>query len=159
MLGFLRRKSSKPSELLRIPGKEFGAAVGAAMNALRELEDIAKYAKARLRKREEVITQTDLESLLAKLVEAKERIEFEKERDITKAEHKPDTEWDGFGYNQIVTPTLRMGNAPKEIIDLTLAAADHGAKSAELLYKLVIAEMDVAVARYYVTMNSHLVTS
>jgi hypothetical protein len=35
---------------------------------------------------------------------------------------------------------------------------ENGAKSAKLLYELIVAEMDVAVARFYVTLNTGIVT-
>ena len=52
-----------------------------------------------------------------------------------------------------------MANSPQAIIDLTLAAADNGAKRPKLLYELMVAEIDVAVARYCVTMNTGLLTT
>jgi hypothetical protein len=58
----------------------------------------------------------------------------------------------------MVAPTIQMANSPQAIIELTLTAADNGAKSAELLYKLMVAEIDVALARFYVSLNANLVT-
>ncbi|TGP24884.1 MULTISPECIES: hypothetical protein [unclassified Mesorhizobium] len=156
MFGFLRRKPPPEApQFVRVPGREFSAAVGAAMHALTELQEASRYAKARLSKREPIV-QADLEDLLHKLAEAKERIECDRQKVATEAGDEADTLWDRAGYDQIVAPTLRMGNSPQEIVDLTLTAADNGAKSAKLLYELVIAEMEVAIARHFVTMNSHL---
>jgi hypothetical protein len=132
--------------------------VGGAMAAMRELPDLATHAKSRLREHDQPIVQTDLEELLRMLADAKQRIDAEMESDVTKSTDTGDTEWDKAGYNVLVAPTIQMANSPQAIIDLTLAAADNGAKSAKLLYELIVAEMDVAVARFYVTLNTGLIT-
>ena len=51
-----------------------------------------------------------------------------------------------------------MANSHEAIINIALAAAENGAKSAQLLHELMLAEMDVAVARFYVTLNTGLKT-
>src|SRR5215216_402236 len=76
------------------------------------------------------------------------------EADVAKSTESGDSEWEDAAYNAVVLPTIQMANSPQAIIDLTLAAAHNGAKSAKLQYDLMVAEMDVAVARYYVTMNT-----
>jgi hypothetical protein len=63
------------------------------------------------------------------------------------------------GYGGIVVPTLGMANYPKAIVDSVLLAVNNGARSAELVYKLMIAEMDVAAARWNVMMNAGLQTA
>ena len=50
-----------------------------------------------------------------------------------------------------------MANSPQAIVDLTLAAENNGARDMKLLYELTVAEMDVAVARFNVTLNSGLI--
>ncbi|WP_245339482.1 hypothetical protein [Rhizobium sp. CIAT894] len=92
------------------------------------------------------------------LSDAMRRIDSEMEDEIAKSDDQGDTEWNKDGYDLLVAPTFRMANSPQEIIDLTLRAADGGAKSARLVYQLVIAEMDVAVARYFVTLNTGINT-
>jgi phosphotransacetylase len=129
------------------------------MAAMRELPDIAMHAKSRLYERDRPIVQADLEELLRMLAEAKQRIDAEMQSDIAKSANTDDTEWDKAGYNVLVAPTIQMANSPQAIIDLTLAAANNGAKSAKLLYELMVAEMDVAVARFYVTLNTGLLTN
>ena len=44
-------------------------------------------------------------------------------------------------------------NSPQAIVDLTLAAENNGARDMKLLYELTVAEMDVAVARFNVTLS------
>ncbi|MBY5902610.1 hypothetical protein HFO88_19980 [Rhizobium leguminosarum] len=160
MLGFLRRKAEPdPStEILRIPSKKFNAAVGAAMAAIHELEKIATRAKSRMRDQKRPIEQGDLEEVLRMLSDAQRRINSEVEDEIAKSDDQGDTEWNKDGFDLLVAPTFRMANSPQEIIDLALKAADGGAKSARLLYQLLVAEMDVAVARHYVTLNTGIRT-
>ncbi|RFB89190.1 hypothetical protein B5K08_19715 [Rhizobium leguminosarum bv. trifolii] len=160
MFGFLRRKAEPdPSpKILRVPSKEFNAAMGAAMAANHELEEIARRAKSRMRDQKRPIEQGDLEEVLRMLSDAKRRIDCEVEDETAKSDDESDTEWNKDGYDLLVAPIFRMANSPQEIIDLTLRAADGGAKSARLVYQLIIAEMDVAVARYYVTLNTGINT-
>jgi hypothetical protein len=66
------------------------------------------------------------------------------------------TEWDQSSHAVLVAPTFQMAHSPKAIVDFTLAAINNGAKSADLVYKMMVAEMDAAVARYMVTMNAGL---
>jgi hypothetical protein len=47
-----------------------------------------------------------------------------------------------------------MAKSPQAIVDLTLAASNNGAKNMKLLYELVVAEMDLAVARFNVIVGS-----
>src|SRR5262249_38640637 len=104
------------------------------------------------------IEQFDLEDLLGMLAEVKERIDAEMASDIAKSTLTGDTEWDQTSYDVLVVPTIQMASSPQAIIDIALSAADNGAKSPKLLYELIVAEMDVAVARYYVTMNTGILT-
>jgi hypothetical protein len=159
MFSFLRRKAEpKAPEVVRIPRKRFDALMGGAMAAMREFADLTAYAKSRLREHDRSIAQADLEELLRMLADAKQRIDAEIDSGIAKPIDTSDTEWDKAGYNVLVAPTIQMANSPQAIIDLVLAAADNGAKSAKLLYELMVAEMDVAVARFYVTLNTGLAT-
>jgi hypothetical protein len=76
------------------------------------------------------------------------------EADVAKSADAGDTEWDRRSYNLFAVPTSRMANSPQAIVDRTLAASDNGAKDVKLLYELTVAEMDVRVARFNVTLNS-----
>ena len=76
------------------------------------------------------------------------------EADVAKSADTGDTEWDRRSYNLFAVPTSRMANSPQAIVDLTLAAENNGARDMKLLYELTVAEMDVAVARFNVTLNS-----
>jgi hypothetical protein len=40
-----------------------------------------------------------------------------------------------------------------EIADFTISAIEHGATNPELVYKMMVAEMDAAVARYTVAIQ------
>lgn len=157
MFSFLRAKQQTKASHV-IPRGNFDATVGGAMAALQELPRISEHAKARLRK-SDPITQTDLEELLRMLAEAKRRIDTTMQTDLAKWTETGETEWDQNSYEILVVPTINMANSPQAIIDLTLAAADSGAKTPKLLYELMVAEIDVAVARYYVTMNTGLLTA
>ena len=55
--------------------------MGGAMAAMRELPDLARHAKSRLRERDRPIAQADLEELLRMLADAKQRIDAEMESD------------------------------------------------------------------------------
>jgi len=46
-----------------------------------------------------------------------------------------------------------MANSLQAIVDGTLAASNNGAKDVKLLYELTVSEMDVAVARFNVTLS------
>ncbi|MGD0024035.1 MAG: hypothetical protein ABSC37_05300 [Xanthobacteraceae bacterium] len=72
---------------------------------------------------------------------------------VTDSKEVGDAEWDQAGYALLVAPSVAMSNSPKAIVDLTAAALGNGANKADLLYGLVVAEMDAAVARYYVAAN------
>ena len=142
----------KGPELRRIPRKQFDAAMGGAKTVMRELSEFAEQAKSRLRE-DRPIVQDDLLELLRKLVATQKRIDAEMEADVAKSADTGDTEWDRRRYNLLAVPTSRMANSPQAIVDLTLAASNDGAKDVKLLYELTVAEMDVAVARFNVTLS------
>jgi hypothetical protein len=142
-----------PETVRRIPRKQFDAVMGGAKAVMRELTEFANQAKSRLRE-DRPIKQDDLLELLRKLVAAQKRIDAEMEADVAKSADAGDTEWDRRSYNLFAVPTSRMANSPQAIVDRTLAASDNGAKDVKLLYELTVAEMDVRVARFNVTLNS-----
>jgi hypothetical protein len=146
-----------PETVRRIPRKQFDAVMGGAKAAMRELTEFAKRAESRLSD-DRPIVQDDLLELLRKLVDAQKRIDAEMEANIAKSADTGDTEWDRRSYNLFAVPTSRMANSPQAIADGTLAASNNGAKDVKLLYELTVAEMDVAVARFNVTLNSGLIT-
>ena len=141
-----------PEAVRHIPRKQFDAVMGGAKAAMRELTEFAEQAKSRLRE-ERPIKQDDLLELLRKLVAVQERIDAEMESDVAKSADTGDTEWDRRGYNLFAAPTSRMANSPQAIVDGTLRASNDGAKDLKLLYELTVAEMDVAVARFNVTLS------
>jgi hypothetical protein len=149
-----RRKAEPkaPQEVRRIPRKQFDAVMGGAKAAMRELTEFAEQAKSRLRE-DRPIKQDDLLELLRKLVAAQKRIDAEMESDVAKSTDTGDTEWDRRSYNLFAVPTSRMANSPQAIVDVTLKASNDGAKDVKLLYELTVAEMDVAVARFNVTLS------
>lgn len=141
-----------PETVRRIPRKQFDAAMGGAKTVMRELSEFAEQAKSRLRE-DRPIVQDDLLELLRKLVATQKRIDAEMEADVAKSADTGDTEWDRRRYNLLAVPISRMANSPQAIVDLTLAASNDGAKDVKLLYELTVAEMDVAVARFNVTLS------
>ena len=158
MFSFLSPKAEPKAELKapetvrRIPRKQFEAIMGGAKAAMRELLEFAKQAKSRLRD-ERPIMQDELAELLRMLIAAQKRIDAEMESDIAKSADSSDTEWDRRSYNLFAMPTSQMADSPQAIVDFTLAASNNGAKDAKLLYDLVVAEMDVAIARFNVTLS------
>ena len=146
-----------PETVRRIPRKQFDAMMSGAMAAMRELQEFAKQAKSRLHD-ERPIMQDELAELLRRLVDAQKQISAEMESDIAKSADTGDTEWDRRSYNLFAVPTSQMANSLQAIVDLTLAASNNGAKNAKLLYELTVAEMDIAIARFNVTLTSGLIT-
>ena len=142
-----------PETVRRIPRKQFDAVMGGAKAVMRELTKFAEQAKSRLRE-DRPIKQDDLLELLRKLVAAQKRIDAEMEADVANSADTGDTKWDRRSYNLFAVPTSRMANSPQAIVDLTLAAENNGARDMKLLYELTVAEMDVRVARFNVTLNS-----
>jgi hypothetical protein len=140
-----------PETVRRIPRKQFDAVMGGAKAVMRELSEFAEQAK-RLRD-DRPIVQDDLLELLQKLIATQKRINAEMEADVAKSADTSDTEWDRRSYNLFAVPTSRMANSPQAIVDITLAASNNGAKDFKLLYELTVAEMDVAVARFNVTLS------
>ena len=118
---------------------------------MRELSEFAEQAK-RLRDDRPIVPE-DLLELLRKLIATQKRINAEMEADIAKSADTSDTEWDRRRYNLFAVPTSRMANSPQAIVDITLAASNNGAKDFKLLYELTVVEMDVAVARFNVTLS------
>jgi hypothetical protein len=139
-------------EVRRIPRKQFDAVMAGAKAAMRELTEVSEQAKSRLRE-DRPIKQDDVVELLHKLTAAQKRIDYDMESDVAKSADTADTEWDRRNYNLFAVPTSRMANSPQKIVDDTLAASQDGAQDAKLLYELTVAEMDVAVARFNVTLN------
>jgi hypothetical protein len=142
-----------PETVRRIPRKQFDAVISGAKAVMRELSEFADQARSRLRE-DRPIKQDDLLELLRKLVATQKRIDAEMEADVAKSADTADTEWDRRSYNLFAVPTSRMANSPQAIVDLTLEASNNGAKDVKLLYELTVAEMDVRVARFKVTLNS-----
>lgn len=87
------------------------------------------------------------------LRDAQKRIDAQMEPDIDKSTDTSDTEWNKQFYNLYIAPVSQMADSPQAIVDFTLAASKKGAKDAKLLYDLVVAEMDVAIARFNVTLS------
>jgi hypothetical protein len=141
-----------PQEVRRIPRKQFDAVMVGAKAAMRELTELAKQAKSRLRE-DRPIKQDDLVELLHKLIAAQKKIDYDMESDVAKSADTADTEWDRQNYNLFAVPTSRMANSPKKIVDGTLPASQDGAQDVKLLYELTVAEMDVAVARFNMTLS------
>jgi hypothetical protein len=56
--------------------------------------------------------------------------------DIAKPTDISDTEWDRRSYNMFVVPISHMANAPRVIIDSTLAASNNGVGDVKLLSRL-----------------------
>ena len=129
-----------------------------AMAAMRHLPDLVRKVEARLRIADRPIENADIEELFAQSGRDQKNDDDEMASELANLSQKPDTEWDQKGYATLVAPTAQMANSPQSIIDLTLAAANNGAKSAQLLYELMLAEMKVAIARFYVTLNTGIKT-
>jgi hypothetical protein len=140
-----------PETVRRIPRKQFDAVMGGAKAVMRELSEFAEQAK-RLRDDRPIVPE-DLLELLRKLIATQKRINAEMEADIAKSADTSDTEWDRRRYNLFAVPTSRMANSLQAIVDVTLAASNNGAKDFKLLYELTVAEMDVAVASFNVTLS------
>jgi hypothetical protein len=156
-VNFLRPKGEqKAAETVRhIPRKQLEAVMDGAVVAMRDLTEFAKRAKSRLGD-DHPIVQDDLLELLRMLRDAQKRIDAQIESDIRKSTDISDTEWNRRFYNLYIVPVSQMADSPQAIVDFTLAASNNGAKDAKLLYDLVVAEMDVAIARFNVT--SSLIT-
>jgi hypothetical protein len=152
MSGRRKVEPKADQEVRRIPRKQFDAVMGGAKAAMRDLTVFAEQAKSRLRE-DRPIKQDDLLELLRKLIAAQKRIDAEMESDVAKSADTGDTEWDRRSYNLFAFPTSRMASSLQAIVDGTLAASNNGAKDVKLLYELTVAEMDVAVARFNVTLS------
>ena len=152
MSGGRKAEPKAPQEVRRIPRKQFDAVTGGAKAAMRDLTEFAEQAKSRLRE-DRPIKQDDLLELLRKLIAAQKRIDSEIESNVAKSADTGDTEWDRRSYNLFAFPTSRMANSLQAIVDGTLAASNNGAKDVKLLYELTVSEMDVAVARFNVTLS------
>jgi len=153
-VNFLRRNAEPqvPDTVRHIPRKQLEAIMEGAAVAMRELTEFAKRAKSRLGD-DHPIVQDDLLELLRMLRDAQKRIDAKIESDIGKSTDTSDTEWNKQFYNLYIAPVSQMADSPQAIVDFTLAASNNGAKDAKLLYDLVVAEMDVAIARFNVTLS------
>jgi hypothetical protein len=143
---------------IRIPTKEYAALVAGAVMTLQELETFAEAARRAIQAGD-AITQVTVEKLRQDLMDTKAKVQVQIEAEMGKSADAGDTKWDEEGYARGVTPSLQMVATPQAIVDLTQAAIDRGTKSAKLLYELMIAEIEVAVARWYVSANAMLTTS
>jgi hypothetical protein len=148
-------------EPISIPRKEFYSWTRGAMTARHELMGTCLEGKSRLqlagsKEINKPIEQNDIMELLQKLNDTQEKIDGEMEKILADEKNAGSTEWDQSSHAVLVAPTFQMAHSPKAIVDFTLAAINNGAKSADLVYKMMVAEMDAAVARYMVTMNAGL---
>jgi hypothetical protein len=155
LFNFLRPKAEAkaPETVRRIPRKELVTIMSGAMAAMGELMQLAKRAKSQ---HDHPIVQDELLELLRTLAATQKQIDAQMDSDIAKSTDISDTEWDRRSYNLFVVPISQMANAPRVIVESTLAASNNGVRDVKLLYDLVLAEMDVAVARFNVTLNSGL---
>jgi hypothetical protein len=156
MFDFLRPKAEPkaPETLRRIPRKQLVAIMSGAKAAMGELTQLAKRAKSQ--RDDHAIVQDELLELLRTLASTQKQINAQMDSDIAKSTDISDTEWDRPSYNLFVVPISQMANAPRVIVDSTLAASNNGVRDVKLLFDLVLAEMDVAIARFNVTLNSGL---
>jgi hypothetical protein len=156
LFNFLRPKAEAkaPETVRRILRKELVTIMSGAMAAMGELMQLAKRAKSQ--RDDHPIVQDELLELLRTLAATQKQIDAQMDSDIAKSTDISDTEWDRRSYNLFVVPISQMANAPRVIVESTLAASNNGVRDVKLLYDLVLAEMDVAVARFNVTLNSGL---
>lgn len=156
MFNFLRPKAEAkaPETLRRIPRKQLVAIMSGAVAAMGELTQLAKRAKSQ--RDDHSIVQDELLELLRTLTATQKQIDAQMDSDIAKSTDTSDAEWDRRSYNLFVVPISQMANAPRVIVESTLAASNNGVRDVKLLYDLVLAEMDVAVARFNVTLDSGL---
>jgi hypothetical protein len=156
MFNFLRPKAEAkaPETVRRILRKELVTIMSGAMAAMGKLMQLAKRAKSQ--RDDHPIVQDELLELLRTLAATQKQIDAQMDSDIAKSTDISDTEWDRRSYNLFVVPISQMANAPRVIVESTLAASNNGVRDVKLLYDLVLAEMDVAVARFNVTLNSGL---
>ena len=155
MFDFLRPKAEAkaPETLRRIPRKQLVAIMSGAMAAMSELMQLAKRAKSQ--RDDHPIVQDELLELLRTLASTQKQIDAQMDSDIAKSTDISDTEWDRPSYNLFVVPISQMANAPRVIVDSTLAVSNNGVRDVKF-FDLVLAEMDVAIARFNVTLNSGL---
>jgi hypothetical protein len=155
MFDFLRPKAEPkaPETLRRIPRKQLVAIMSGAKAAMGELTQLAKRAKSQ--RDDHAIVQDELLELLRTLASTQKQIDAQMDSDIAKSTDISDTEWDRPSYNLFVVPISQMANALRVIVDSTLAVSNNGVRDVKF-FDLVLAEMDVAIARFNVTLNSGL---
>ena len=155
MFDFLRPKAEPkaPETLRRIPRKQLVAIMSGAKAAMGELTQLAKRAKSQ--RDDHAIVQDELLELLRTLASTQKQIDAQMDSDIAKSTDISDTEWDRPSYNLFVVPISQMANAPRVIVDSTLAVSNNGVRDVKF-FDPVLAEMDVAIARFNVTLNSGL---
>ena len=155
MFDFLRPKAEAkaPETLRRIPRKQLVAVMSGAKAAMGELTQLAKRAKSQ--RDDHAIVQDELLELLRTLASTQKQIDAQMDSDIAKSTDISDTEWDRPSYNLFVVPISQMANALRVIVDSTLAVSNNGVRDVKF-FDLVLAEMDVAIARFNVTLNSGL---
>ena len=146
-------------EPIRIPRKQFHAWANGAMKVLHELPPLSTGAKFRLQLTDQPIVSADVEDLVGKLAEMQRKINNEAEWEINDSKDGQITEWDRTSHACFVVPTIQTVNAPKNICDSVLFMVNNGARRSDLILKLIIAEMDVAVARWYMVLNATWNTS
>jgi len=124
-----------------------------ALVTMRELRDIASHAKAWLHEQDRPIVQSDVDELLGMLADAQQRIDAEIDSIAAKFYNTFYGEF--FALKDEHIKIEAANSLPQEIIDLAVAAANNGVKGPKL-YELIVAEIDVGVARFYVTLNTVL---
>jgi hypothetical protein len=143
---------------IQIPTKQYAALVAGAMTTLQELEKLA-HAARRVLCECDAITHDTVEKLRQDLMFTNAKVQVQMEATMDRSTDASGTKWDEKGYARGVAPSLEILATPQAIVNLIQAAVDRGAKSAKLLYELMIAEIEVAVARWYVSANAMLTTS
>jgi hypothetical protein len=141
-------------EPIRVPRKEFHAWTNGAMKVSHQLPQLSTEAKARLQVADQPIVSADVEELLGKLTQMQRKINNEAEWEINDSKDSETTEWDRAGHACFVVPTIQTVNAPKSICDSVLFMVNNGARRSDLIFKLIIAEMDAADARWDVVLNA-----
>lgn len=142
-------KKNKIVDEFRIKGEDFNALISSSVNLASNLEDIVKHARIKCINKD--IQQSDIEELISKLNKISAEANKIHHAEKNYSEKQDETVWDSKGYAQYVTPSAMLLTAPDTSVKSAMDAIENGVLNATLIYELMLAEIDVLLQRWRIS--------
>jgi hypothetical protein len=152
---FEKGKAPQANEI-RLNGREFDALVGTSADMVRMFNELVE--EARLRGRPRQVEQTDVAWLLDSIQDIGRSALMVYRRMLAESDEQRELRFNSTQQALLVEPDAALLEAPQAIVRSTQALMEAGAMRAEIVYDLIVAEVDVVVKRWMASASIDLIT-